>query len=84
MMQVLNPTYTLRIEIRDYPQMPQSTLMTVGQVNGPMGVVQVPMHKWYKIQEGTIGCDEVLKDVREAFQKAGINASFIFERFEQK
>ena len=86
MMQVLYPTYTLEIEVKDVP--PQSNSMSglQGQMGTLAGVPSAPYspYKWFNSGAGKTGCDEVLAVVRDALSKAGIQASVRFEKFEHR
>ena len=95
MMQVLNPTYTLRVEIKDRMREPQSLINTVqaaAAVNvPPFGGGEMrppkpePLHKYFDGLAGKTGCDEVVQAVKDALMKYGItNASVSLERFEHR
>lgn len=89
-MQVMYPTYTLRVEIKDTPPA-QLNSGGVGMVGYTPGMVGQGVtggnpsgHKWFNSGAGKIGCDEVLKEVREALQKAGLSAVITFDKFEHR
>lgn len=88
MMQVLEPTYTIRIEIRD---------IIAGQVIfGPGGGVMgqalnhqglshpAPKRKFFDANNNKTGCDEVLSAVKKALADAGLAGVVTLERFEHK
>lgn len=79
MMVVLSPTYTLRVEIKDRLQQG----LTQNQMQGGSPFPPCP-YQFYN-EPTTIGCDAVLKAVRDALISAGIGgATVTFERFEHK
>ena len=79
MLAVLNPTYTLRLVIKD--ALPEPMNYQIGQqqlasLNSPVD------RRWYNGLAGKTGCDEVLAAVRDALSKAGIQADIRLDRFE--
>lgn len=80
MLIVMNPTYTLRVIIRDRMQNQQ---VSGGNLTGAQGA-PVPWrpHKYFGGVGGTSGCDAALEAIRTALQKAGIDAEVSLDRFE--
>ena len=80
MMVVLNPTYTLRVTIRD--ETAQGSNMQAG-FQGQMSSLNPPSgRKWWDPLTDKTGCDQVLSAVKDALAKAGLQASVDFDRFE--
>lgn len=77
MLQVLNPTYSLRVVIKD--ELPTPVMMD------QMTSMQSPYsRKWYDPLAGKTGCDDVLSAVKEALAKAGLQAEISFVSFEHR
>lgn len=89
MLQILNPKYTLRIEITDLLPSPQALGLQGGVIlaRGSGAQDQAPSGRRFHNDTGFVsktGCDEVLAAVKEALQKAGLgNALVTLERFER-
>lgn len=85
MLQVLSPTYTIRVEIKD-KQQSQGHSLVVGSAQRPGEFRDIQkLHQFFEGMDGKTGCDEVLAAVRNALQKAGIqNVSVSLERFEHR
>lgn len=82
MMQILWPTYTLRVTIKDMLTESGTAISVPGfaGINSTL-MAQTPQHKFHK--DGKTGCDEALAAVRAALQKAGLpNAVVTLERYE--
>lgn len=90
MMITLNPTYTLRVEIKDRDQ-PQSTMVVGTMVQQPVGWSATGQNlpnsngrKFHNSTQGKTGCDEVLAKVTEVLRKEGLDVNVVLERFEYK
>ena len=83
MMQVLSPTYTLRLEIRDK----LSSVPIDGLSTQHPPALSPPAYKFFDGLNGKTGCDEVLAAVKSALEKsdlASLDISLSLERFEHK
>ena len=79
MMVVLNPTYTLRVVIKD--EIAQNMIFqgqAASQNPPPTG------RKWYDPSASRTGCDQVLSAVKDALAKAGVQAEVSFDKFEHR
>jgi hypothetical protein len=79
-LQILNPTYTLRVEITD--RFPEPQVVSPGATsvtNSTFG------RQFSNGLTGKTGCDEVLALVRDALESKGVKHFTVsLERFEQK
>lgn len=83
MLIVLNPTYSLRVVIKDaLPENANSQF----QNNNVLSQQQTSMNgrKWYNGLTGKTGCDDVLSAVKEALNKANIQAEVSLDKFEHR
>jgi hypothetical protein len=83
MLAALNPTYSLRVIIKD--ALPEPMSYQAGQQAG-MAAMNSPANgrKWYNGLTGKTGCDDVLSAVRDALNKVGIQAEVSLDKFEHR
>jgi hypothetical protein len=83
MLAVLNPTYSLRVIIKD--ALPENASYQTGIPGQQAGSIQAANgRKWYNGLTGKTGCDDVLSAVRDALNKVGIQAEVSLDKFEHR
>lgn len=79
MMRVLEPTYQMRVTVKD-PMRTGSMGTVAAQFKDARDIPPSP-HKFFNSLAGKSGCDEALAAVKDALAKAGIEAEVWLEQF---
>ena len=77
MMRVLDPTYTMRVTIKDKTRCGDN----LSQAITAQGGEPPKLHKFFAPLQGKVGCDEAIAAVKDALAKAGIDAEVWLEQF---